>query len=161
MIATWLGTLLHWSIPAVLGQISGSRADRLRALQTRFKEPDPRVYISILVGVAAVAGIFLMVKLLARWEKRAGESGQPQPWRLFRRVQVQLGLRWFDRFCLWRVARALRLEQPTALLISPLYYDRAVERFLTGRSGARRGQLNRIRSRLYGSSDLASAVGSD
>jgi hypothetical protein len=127
----------------------GWRDVRFRAMQTQFKQPNPGVYVSILVALAAVGAIFLLVKLLARWQDKQSEARRSQPWSLFNRLQSQLGLPLLDRLYLWRLARAIRLDHPAAMLISPQYFDVAVERFLKGRSVSKHARYTAIRERLF------------
>ena len=73
---------------------------------------------------------------------------------LYLRVQRQLGLSLSDRWRLWRLARAIGIEHPTALLISVSMYDDAVRRYCAGqgwfRSRAPRvSHFTAIRKRLF------------
>lgn len=144
-----IAVLTTWAAP-LLAQVTDPRAARLRGLQERFQEPNPGALRNMLVSVLAIAAIFVLAKLLASLQKRHTDGARSQPYRLFRRMQAQLGLGYLERWRLWRVARSLEIEHPTALLISAGYFDHAVGQYLVKASPGEHKQLSTIRQRLFG-----------
>lgn len=138
-------------IALVLAQVTSARNERLQGMQSRFNEPDPQVYAQILVAVGAIVAIFIIIRLLDYAQKRRASAVKAQPMSLYLRVQAQLGLTWWDRWCLWHLARSAGVANPTALLISPVLFDRATQRYLSsGRHAGSASTLASIRSRLFG-----------
>ena len=135
----------------------GWREQRLRSMHEHFSTPDPLIYLRLGIGLFAVVAIFVVVKLLACLQRRRYEAAQAQPYALLVRVQAALGLPLLDRWRLWWVARALNLPNPTALLISSAFFDRAVEKYKPSRR--RRVHLAAIRDRVFGATP-ATAINS-
>ena len=117
-------------------------------------KPDPTALRQILVIVVLMTTAVLLVWWLDRWQRRRAQPARQQPALLYFRVLRALGLPWMDRWRLWKLAKVLRIEHPTALLISPALYDDAVRRFCgtTGLIGSRAYAapgLATIRERLF------------
>jgi hypothetical protein len=75
---------------------------------------------SVLVGLMIVAGFIVGLWLLARLADRGREKRPSNsPARLFLSLCRAHGLRWPDRWLLWRVARHHRLSTPARIFIEP------------------------------------------
>ncbi len=146
-MTAWLATMPTFLLAMTPTQW---REHQLRSMRMRFQETDPYVYYRVAVAVLAIAAIFVLVKLMAYWQDRRFEAGRSQPFALFRRVQTKLGLSFFERWTLWRLAKTLKVEHPSALLISPVLYDRAVSEYTKRGPGDGRGRLAAIRTHLFG-----------
>ena len=107
---------------AVLGQVADPRIERLRGLQARFQQPEPQIFRGIAVSILAIVAIFVIVKVLGSCSISLGGrvAGTALPPSTHARATGDADL---DRWCLWRLAKALSLAHPTALLISPVYFD--------------------------------------
>ena len=81
-------------------------------------------------------------------EQNRLEAAKAQPFTLFMRVQAALTFPLIDRWQMWRLARALRLPHPAAILISPVLFDRAVAKYMPRPSQQIR--FAAIRERLFG-----------
>ena len=141
-------------IAVVLAQESFSRVEYLRSLERRFSQSEPDIGVKILVIVAVFVGTVLLFALLNRLQKRKSDPNIERPFRLFLKTMKCLRIPWRDRWRLWRVARALRLEHPTALLISPQAYDAALRDLarkpgLFGARPATRQALADLRLRIF------------
>lgn len=136
--------------PLILARELTWREQQLQSMHEHFVESDPLIYVQLIIGLAAVLAIYLAIRLLSYVQHRRIDAAKPQPFALFMRVQAQLGLPLRDRWQLWRMARTLRLADPTAMLISPAFFDRTVERYAPGRTG--HANLMAIRDRLFGKS---------
>lgn len=118
-----------------------------------FSRDDP----TILITVLSVLGVILIgLVVAALWQRMQDWRLEPErrrPMRLFRRLQRHLGLRWIDRWRLWRLAWRLELPHPAALLISALYFDQCLER-LSGadQSPQSMAHYRAIRARLFSES---------
>lgn len=107
----------------------------------------PQWKIMIVLGLLACA--VALTWLFERLQHRRAIGEQPRPLSLFRSVMHRAGLPLGDRWRLWRLARAVNLEHPVVLLISPLLFDRAVEQY-TGETGGGSAAFAPIRRRLFG-----------
>lgn len=74
------------------------------------------VIIAVLIIVGAVLAFFGMRRRM-KLERLPGVLGEPEE--LLEEVTQQLGLTASDRFMLHKVAYAMRLPQPTSILLSP------------------------------------------
>jgi hypothetical protein len=113
-------------------QVLGREA-QLRAMQGRFKESQPPDYSSILALAAGLVCLFMIIWLLHRWQSRRTRPSRVQPGGLYSRVMRKMGLRFWERWLLHRLARGVRAEHPAALLVSVTMYDEAVQQYCAGR----------------------------
>jgi hypothetical protein len=127
---------------------SNAGVQRLQSMRGHFKDPDPQAPLSILVAVLAIFAIFLIMRILYRMQNRRLDAAKAQPMALYWRVQARMGIPLLDRWRLWRLAKAAGLHNPTALLISPVLFDRAAETYPVG--SGQSVQLANIRKRLFG-----------
>jgi hypothetical protein len=104
-----------------------ARRDSLIHAQEYFTRENPVILKQIATVVMVVGVVILLVWVLAKWQSRP--RGGCSPMRLYLRMQGRLGLPWSYRWRLWRLARLLKLEHPTAVLISPVLFDEAVARY--------------------------------
>ena len=96
----------------------------------------------IVLGVIALA-----IWLLACFKERQdGPERTNSPRRLFRDLCRAHGLKFSDRWLLWRVARWQRLSQPAKLFLEPERYDAAN---LSPRLRSRQTQLAKLRDKLF------------
>ncbi|MBI4579830.1 MAG: hypothetical protein HY718_09020 [Planctomycetes bacterium] len=144
-----LGRMYAAATAGTLAQTGSWREERLQAMHRQFRDSDPQVYMRLVVAVLSIVAIFGIIRLLAWMQRRRLGAVKPQPLSLYMRVQAQLKLPLLDRWRLWRMAKALRIEHPTAMLISPVLYDEAVQRYGQGRAGTQ-ARLANIRLRLFG-----------
>jgi hypothetical protein len=138
----------------ILAQESYSRVEYLRSLHNRFSESEPDVGWKIVALVVIFLAAVFCFAMLNRLQKRQVDPNVEKPGRLFRRAMKHLKLRRRDRWRLWRVAGALRLEHPAALLLSPNYYDGAIRDYCAGSSllgnrHAARRALTELRQRIF------------
>lgn len=139
----------------LLAQTAAERAGRLRSLQDRFAEPAPGVGSRILLFFLLLLAAVIVVWLAAYFQRRRVQGIRPQPMALFVRVQRRLGLPFWSRWRMKRLAQIVGIDQPTALLISPGLFDQAVEQYCAGRGllGSRTGtavEFARIREQIFG-----------
>lgn len=95
-------------------------------IQDRFTQGNPEAVWQIALAAVVLIGILALTWVLGRVQQRRQQPKNPKPMEFFRRVQRRLRLSPADRFRLWRLARVTGVEHPTALLISPQFYDEAV-----------------------------------
>jgi hypothetical protein len=128
------------------------RAERLRSMHQHFKEPSGDVYLNISIAVLAILAIFVIMKLLDYVQKRRQSTNiKAQPMALYWRIQSKMGLSFLDRWQLWRLASSSAVPNPTALLISPVLFDRAVASYCGGLGNSSPpARLAAIRKRLFG-----------
>ena len=142
----------------MLAQVSLSREQKLQSMQERFSREDPGAGMSIMMLLMTAALIFGVIWLLHRLQQRRREHRDCSAHTLYRRVLRQLDLPMLDRWRLWRLARVIGLEHPSAMLISPKVYDAACHRYCktSGTLGSRTAAaapLAAIRQRLFIPSD--------
>jgi hypothetical protein len=104
------------------------------------------------VAFGSILAIFAIIRFLNYCQTRERHASS-QAMSFCLRVQSQMGLPLLDRIQLWRLARASGGINPTALLISPVLFDRAVERYLgpAGPAGiVAHTRLSALRKRLFG-----------
>jgi hypothetical protein len=96
----------------------------------------------------------LLVWVLAYMERRRAErSRHPQPMYLYMEALATLRVGWLDRWFMWRLARTMKLEHPTVLLITSASFDQAVKQYCRNRSIGRdtlRRRFKSIRYQLFG-----------
>jgi len=138
-------------IPALQSQSPTEWRDKyLQSMKSHFNTVDPRLLFNFIISVTCIAAIFIAAKLLsAIQKKRQVEKTRSRPYKLLVKTQAALGLPWRDRWLLWWLSRTLNLPHPTALLISPAFFDRAIERYNPSRR--RRAHWAAIRKRIFGS----------
>jgi hypothetical protein len=130
--------------------LPGVKGERFRQVQQYFNTPAPQMYVNIGIALLAIVSVYMLMKLLNYLQNRRQEESRARPMALFLRVQSQMGLSLPERWNLWRLAKTLKVANPTALLISPVLFDRAVAEYGARRSGTTRQQLAAIRRRLFG-----------
>ncbi len=114
----------------ILAQALSPRAEHFKRIQEQFARNDPyvssrNIAIVLLLLVFAVVLMWLFTRL-----QRAGKrQATSHPLNLYRRILRRLDLPLKARWRLWRLARALNLEHPTALLICEKLYDEAVRKY--------------------------------
>jgi hypothetical protein len=132
----------------LLGRALSWREQQFQSMHEHFNSTDPWIFIRLSAGLAAVLIIFLLIKLTSYLQHRRLEvATKAQPFALFMKVQVALALPAMDRWRMWRMARALRLTHPAAVLISPVLFDRAVAKYKPRLS--QRAYFEVIRARLF------------
>lgn len=138
----------------ILARVSDARAERLRGINSYFRESDPQLYVHMAIALAAILLIFLAIRLLYALQNRRSDI-KAQPMALYLRVQSRMGFSLWDRWQMWRLAKATEIDNPTSLLISPVLFDRAVRRYVGSRNGCNRTErLSNIRKRLFGRAAL-------
>ena len=98
---------------------------RLDNISEPFKgRPTPVDKGDIVAGLLILAGIAALVWLLSRFlgaQDRRQTYNSPR--RLFFSLCRMQGLRWSDRWLLWRLARARRLKDPARLFLEPQWFE--------------------------------------
>lgn len=148
-------------MPRLLAQESFSRVEYLRSLQNRFSQSEPDLGWKILSLIAALVAVLGLVALLNRIQSKKDSASVEKPQRLFFKAMKNLQLTWRDRWRLWSVAVTLHLEHPAALLISPNYYDAAVQDYrrksaLFGNRPSTQRRLHELRRRLFSETPASS-----
>ncbi len=139
----------------LLAQVSPRQRDAFESMRTRFDQTDPELYWKIpFVAALLIIGLLLVALLGYLERRRQRQENKPQPMRLYLWCLAKLHVPWADMLRLWRVARALRLRHPTALLISPRLYDAAVAKYWAGHwrgkhGGALPARFKTIRELLF------------
>ncbi len=137
-------------------QVPASGREILDHVSTAFRQSDPQLWWKVPVVLGLLGLALVLVWVLAILERRRLErENHPQPTRLYFNTMAVLNIGWSDRWYLWRLARALKLPQPAALLISPAYFDKVVARYCRMRSwngDALRNRFATIRKTLFGQS---------
>lgn len=127
-------------IPQLLAQASPRQRVAIESMRSHFEETDPQLYWKIsFVALLFVIGALLVALLGYLERRRQRRENKPQPIRLYLWCLAKLQVPWPDILRLWRLARALRLSHPTALLISPRLYDAAVTKYWAGHWRGKRG----------------------
>jgi len=107
-----------------------SGREMLDNMSHAFRQTDPNLWWKMPAALSLLALALVLVWVLAVLERRRLErENHPQPMRLYLTALAVLHMPWRDRWHLWRLARALKLPQPAAVLISPAYFDEAVVRY--------------------------------
>jgi hypothetical protein len=103
-----------------------------------------------IVGVVVALGLtwWLAIQLHQHWQRRLFQS----PSGLFVELCHAHQLSWRQRQLLWRIAAAVRLEQPAQLFLRPeLYWPPHVPPRLVGRQR----ELVKLHARIFGVKDAA------
>ncbi len=114
---------------AALLQASG-RVDPRVVLHEHFSKSawDPESWKGIIIVAAAITIFVLILHFVLYCEKRTAKPRQVNnPARLFSDVLKQLGLNTAQRSLLTAMARDLKLESATRMLLSPRLFDQARE----------------------------------
>jgi hypothetical protein len=100
----------------------------------------------VMWGLVFLTALVVMLWLVSRWLKRR-QRAQPynSPRRLFFGLCRAHGLRWSDRWLLWRVAKWQRLKDPGRLFLEPQRFEEAN----LGPLRASAPRLKAIRQRLF------------
>ncbi len=112
---------------AALLQASG-RVDPRAVLHEHFSKSawDPESWKGIIIVTAAITIFVLILHFVLYCEKRTAKPRQVNnPARLFSDVLKQLGLNAAQRSLLTAMARDLKLESATRMLLSPELFDQA------------------------------------
>ena len=139
----------------ILAQAISPRAEHFKTIQEQFANKDPQTatsYIAIVFALLAF-GVLLMW-LFTRLQRAGSRAAAPHPMNLYWRMLSRLGLPFGARWRLWRLVRAVDVEHPTALLISPNFYDDVVKKYcslkgisLKGESGPQ--SFRSLRAKLF------------
>ena len=133
---------------AILANLLLARAGRLSHMGSGFRGRRARLETSdVLVGLAIIAGVSAVVWLL--WYvnlRQQGGGKRSRPLMLFLELCRAHGLRFSERWLLWRLARAVRLRDPARLFLEPERFDTAG---LPAVLRLRAAQLTRLRERLF------------
>jgi hypothetical protein len=119
-----------------------------REIQQREGRIESGYFLTGLSVVAALAlGVWLLARLLERCDGRRPTDSR---WMLFVRLCGAHGLRWRERWLLWRIAREQRLDEPAWLFLDPRRLEAAAGGPFQGRSAS---QLEALRRRLFAGID--------
>jgi hypothetical protein len=135
-----------------------TRDESMRSIREalRRNETDPeRLRTELLIIVLTLVVIALGLLILAALQRAKKGRNVRSPNRLFGRLLRPLGLSVSERMLLRRVARKLKLHQPTLLLLSPDHYAQLAEQFVGFSSwdstrGSLRVRLDAISRKLFG-----------
>jgi hypothetical protein len=108
------------------------------------------MFIVTVVAFILVPVGLLVIMLIQR--RLSAQDPAVRPMRLFWDAGKAASLDVWDRLLLIRAVRCAQVVQPTAILISPSYYDRVVATWLKASHGEGTDRLQRIRRRLFGPS---------
>jgi hypothetical protein len=117
-------------------------------MQEDFSTVSPTLMHDLLLVSVIVVGVLALAWILRFRQQWAAAPGEIHPMRLFFRVQRRLGLPLLDCWRLLRLARALGVPHPTALLVSPVLFEAAVNRYCS--TAGPPGRRERARARLAG-----------
>ena len=121
--------MIHLS---TLAQSVPSRREQLQPVSGLFDQDASGAVNSLLTVFSLLAALVGILWLLHRLQQRRLKPAAPKPMALYRRTLRKLRLPIADRWRLRRLAHAVRIEQPTALLIAAPLYDAAVKRYCAG-----------------------------
>lgn len=132
----------------LLGWVLLAQKDPLEDIAREFRGRETRVesgylIMGLLILVGIVVGIWVLAKVLERYEKRRPMNSSLM---LFLGLCKAHRLRWTQRWLLWRVARDQQLKDPARLFMEP---ERLDPSNLRGVLRLRGPQLEAIRSRLF------------
>ena len=139
---------------AALLQASG-RIDPRVVLRQHFSKSawDPESWKGIIIVGAALAIFVLILHFVTYYEKWAAKPRQlNNPARLFSEVLKQLELNAAQRSLLTAMARDLKLESATHMLLSPILFDQAGQKWTSMAqpdSAARADELKTIARELF------------
>lgn len=130
-----------------------------RAVRKQFQEGESigtvLLGVGLLVGVVVAA--LVLARLQAKWRRRRDPSAQEsKPQRLYTHLLCSMGFTSPQRQLLEALAKVAAVENPTALLISEVLFDRSVAAWEAKNPGAadarrvdERRSIAAIRSRLF------------
>lgn len=148
-------------IALILARTTSSRTEVLRHMRSQFGESDPDLWWKIPFVLTLLIIALLLVFVLARIDRRRNQQlVKPQPMKLYLSSLIKLHFPWRDILQLWRLARALQLDHPTVLLISPAKYDESVSQYCAAGRLSRVGTQRRflaIRHKLFDSGPMSTA----
>jgi len=138
----------------ILMQTVLKRSERLQSMRHGFTQSEPGMWWNIMLVMIMISASLSLIWLLHRIQRRRSEPAKPQPMGLYIRVLGNLKLPLLDRWWLWRLAKALNIAHPTALLISEHLYDQAVRQYCQNKSSSRgasgaKSRFAAIRSSLF------------
>jgi len=138
----------------ILVQMQSMDSNRMfHEMSSRFKQGDPGVWWKIPAVLSMLAIAILLVLVLLYLEKRRRKQRtRPRPLMLFCHSLRTIGFSWMDIWRLWRLARALGIGQPTAMLISAEIFDGAMKEYCgtrEGRGSRCQNQLVAIRRQIF------------
>lgn len=143
----------------ILADAGLDKTRMFQEMHLRFVKPEAGISwkVPLVLGLLLVALILAMV--LARMERRRVLTyHKPKPMRLYLRCLRGLQIGWWDIWHMWRLARRLQVDHPTALLISAPLYDNAVERYCQEGNpfmvAITRGRFVRLRRGLFASGNV-------
>jgi len=130
------------------------RGEHFKYMRNHLNQPRPDLAWNIFLVAVFLGCVIGIVWLLSRWQQASPRATRLHPMALYRRVAAKLGLSVVDRWWLWRLARVVGVDHPTALLISVRQYDQSVRQYHASRGwlGRRAGageHFASIRSRLF------------
>lgn len=127
-----------------------------RAVRKQFQEGES--IESVLLGVGVLVGVVVVTLVAARiqsqWRRRNDPGAQEaRPHRLYTHLLCSMGFSASQRQLLEAIAKAASLQNPTALLVSDVLFDRGVAAWVSqNRAGSFDDQqraVSAIRSRLF------------
>jgi hypothetical protein len=125
----------------------GERRQRLANLAREFRAGKQDDVGEMILGLAILAGIAAGLWLLARlMERREHRRRVNHPLGLFLALCRAHGLRWSDRWLLWRLANSQKLRDPGRLFLEP---ERLDPENLDPRWKPHAAQLRLLRQRLF------------
>lgn len=133
-----------------------NKKEAFQQFSRQFQETDPLLWVKTVAVLVLLTIAVILVCVLVRLQRRGDtEQGKPRPMRLFLSSLIRMKVPLLDIVQLWCLTRRLRIAHPTALLISAVLFDDAVNRYCTdshGRILRRRshGRLSAMRATLFG-----------
>jgi hypothetical protein len=135
-----------------------TRDESMRSIREalRRNETDPeRLRTELLIILLTVVTIAVGLLILAALQRAKKGRSVRSPNRLFGQLLRPLGLSVSERMLLRRVARKLKLHQPTLLRLSPHHYAQLAEQFVSvspwdSTHGSLRVRLDGISRKLFG-----------
>ncbi len=135
-----------------------TRDERMRSIREavrRHENTPGSLQTELLIILATLVVIALGLMILAGLQRTKRQRSPRNPGRLFREVLRPLELSFSERLLLRRVARNLKLNQPTMLLLSPQYFSQSADNLLKHSPWASartslRARLEAISRKLFG-----------
>ncbi len=134
---------------------ASDRVDPRVVLREQFSKSawDPETWKGIIIVAAAIAIFVLILHFVMYYEKWTAKPRQANnPTRLFSEVLKQLDLNAAQRSLLTAMARDLKLESATHMLLSPKLFEQARQKWASmvqPGSAARAGELQTIARELF------------
>jgi len=113
----------------ILAQSLTRSPEHFKAVQQRFVHSQPEIFSNVLLFFLAAGVLVLVMWLYARVQQAHSRPIRAHPMGLYLHLMRQLHISLWARYCLWSLARKLKIEQPAALLISSDLFDDAVLRY--------------------------------